>query len=608
MNNSSIPVSGSPFRHIQMEVAKSMLVVAALVVLGVNQFHFAYHAVLAHPALNILIILVFIFGALVAIQATIGLFNDVNALEGLKQAHSDFDEMDRNGDLVGAARLERASKPGKVFRMPRILAQVYEMCLDELFKTRRLTVSLAQRGSLLVMVQDAIGKERSLLNYLTGLLILLGLIGTFIGLMEMVASVGQIVGGLAKSGSGSDAAIQGVIKDLEAPLTGMATGFSASLFGLLGSLLLGLLARFAHNGAVSIKHDFEHWLAGISKMEQPGASATSAGGDNGSVAALAASLIGSFRSTQGLINRSAEVMRKLADRQDKQTEALNRVCEQIEALAYRQNKALAHLKRLDSIGEGVDNIRHDAILRDKANANRLAEGVGRIVETFQAGHAEIGDTLLDIGQRQRATERMANGLEIQISRGVEEITQHLAESATRQAESERLATEGQAALEKLVRTAAKPLDARVIIDQVSASVDGRLAAGFGAVAGAFDHALEKLASSITDVGNGQREIAQSLAAINANHRENGSLTDFAHSVESGLSTGLNEIARAMDGLVKHYATMVEGAATPMIKPVAEEPPAAAPPSMPPARMDAVYEALTARLQRESKTAKSRKTP
>ena len=47
MNNSSIPVSGSPFRHIQMEVAKSMLVVAALIVLGVNQFHFAFQLVFA---------------------------------------------------------------------------------------------------------------------------------------------------------------------------------------------------------------------------------------------------------------------------------------------------------------------------------------------------------------------------------------------------------------------------------------------------------------------------------------------------------------------------------------------------------------------------------
>ena len=605
MAHSSTAASSSPSHNIRVELAKSLLVVAALIVLSVNQFHFAYHAVLAHPALNILIILVFVFGALIALKSSFGLFNDVKALEGLKQTFADFDDMDRTGDLVSPARLERASKPGIVFRMPRIMGQVYEMCLEELSKTRRLNVSLAQRGSLLGMVQDAISHERSLANYLTGLLILLGLIGTFIGLMEMVASVGQIVGGLAKSGSGSDAAIQGVIKDLEAPLTGMATGFSASLFGLLGSLLLGLLARFTNNGALSIKHDFEHWLAGISKMEQSGATAHAAGGDNGSVAALAASLIGSFRSTQGLINRSAEVMRKLADRQDKQTEALNRVCEQIESLAMRQNKALAHLKRLDSIGEAVDNIRHDAILRDKANANRLAEGVGRIVETMEAGHAEIGDTLLDIGQRQRATERMANGLEVQLSRGVEEITRHLEQSAARDTESERLATEGQAALEKLVRASSKPLDTRVITDQLAASVDERLAAGFGAVAGAFDHALEKLASSIESVGAGQREIAQNLAAINANHLENGSLNDFARSVENGLSTGLNEIARAMDGLVSHYATMVETTAASELQ-SADEPPAATPPSMPPARMDEVYQALAARLRKESKTPRKRK--
>ena len=607
MAHSSTSSTGSPVRNIQAQLGKSLLVVAALTVLSINQFHFAYHAVMAHPALNILIIVVFFFGVFIALKGTLGLFNDVKALEGLKEAYADFDDMDRNNDPLGMARLEHASRPGVVFRKPRILAKVYEMCIEELLKTRRLTVSLAQRGSLLGMVQDAINHERSLVNYLTGLMILLGLIGTFIGLMEMVASVGQIVGGLAKAGSGSDAAIQGVIKDLEAPLTGMATGFSASLFGLLGSLLLGLLARFANNGAISIKHDFEHWLSGVSKMEQPGATTHAAGGDNGSVAALAASLIGSFRSTQGLINRSAEVMRKLADRQDKQTEALNRVCEQIETLSVRQNKALIHLKRLDTIGDVVENIRHDAILRDKTNANRLAEGVGRIVDTIDAGHAEIGDTLLDLGQRQRATERMANGLEIQISRGVEEITHLLALSATRDAETERLATEGQASLEKLVRAAAKPVDTRIITDQLAASVDERLAAGFGAVAGAFDHALEKLASSINGLGTGQREIAQSLAAINANHLENGSLHDFARSVETGLASGLNEIARAMDGLVSHYANMVEVTAAAEAKPATEEPLVPTPGSMPPAQMDAVYQALTARLRNEGKSPKSRKT-
>lgn len=605
MKHSSAHARGTASQNIRAQLAKSLLVIAVLAALTVSQFKFLADAVMAHPALNILIIAVFCFGALVALRALLGLFNDIKALEGLKQLHADFEEMHRTDDPFGATRLARASRPGIIFRSPRILAQVFEMCVEEMLKTRRLNVSLAQRASLLGMAQDAINRERSLANYLTGVLILLGLVGTFIGLMEMVGSVGNIVGGLAKSGSGSDAAIQGVIKDLEAPLIGMATGFSASLFGLLGSLFLGLLARFGHNATMSIKHDFEHWVSGISKMEQGGATATAASGDNGSVAALAASLIGSFRTTQGLINRSAEVMRKLADRQDKQTDALNRVCEQIEALSTRQNKALAHLRRLDVIGDTVDNIRQDAVLREKAGANRLAEGVGRIVEKIESGNSEIADTLLDISQRQRATERMANGLEVQLSGGLDEINQEIAKVAARQDESDRIAAEGRDTLEKLVRTSAKPLDTRVIADQLAASVDERLAAGFGAVAGAFDSSLEKLAASVSALGMAQAEIVQTLAAMNTNNLENGSLQDFARTVENGLSSGLSEIARAMDGLVKHYASMVETGATTSSEALDSEA-AEAVQSLSAEQMDAVYAALMTRMRKEGTPPKSSK--
>lgn len=605
MKNASASAGSSSARNLRAQLAKSVLVMIVLAVLVVNQYNFLHHAILAHPALNILIITVFFFGALVTFRGTIGLFNDIKALAGLKQIYADFEEMHRTDDPFGATRLERSSRPGIVFRTPRILAEVYDMCVEEMLKTRRLNVSLAQRGSLLGMTQDAINRERSLSNYLTGVLILLGLIGTFIGLMEMVASVGQIVGGLAKTGSGSDAAIQGVIKDLEAPLVGMATGFSASLFGLLGSLFLGLLGRFGNNAAISIKHDFEHWLSAINKMEQVGNTAATASGDNGSVAALAASLIGSFRTTQGLINRSAEVMRKLADRQDKQTDALNRVCEQIEALSTRQNKALAHLRRLDVIGDAVDNIRQDAILRDKAGTNRLAEGVGRIVEKIESGKSEIADTLLDISQRQRATERMANGLEVRLSGGLDEINQEIAKVVAHQDESDRIASEGRDALEKLVRSSSKPLDTRVIADQLAASVDERLAAGFGAVAGAFDSSLEKLAASVSALGMAQAEIVHTLATLNSNNLANTSLQDFARTIENGLSSGLSEIASAMDGLVKHYATMVETrAGTPPEALDAEA--AEAVQSLSAEQMDAVYSALMTRMRKEGTPPKSSK--
>ena len=100
---------------------------------------------------------------------------------------------------------------------------------------------------------------------MSGLLVFMGLIGTFIGLLHMVGSMGGIIGTLASSagGAGSTDAFQQLLGALQEPLKGMASGFAASLFGLFSSLVVGLLARFAGQAAGVLKHEFESWLAGV---------------------------------------------------------------------------------------------------------------------------------------------------------------------------------------------------------------------------------------------------------------------------------------------------------------------------------------------------------
>jgi uncharacterized protein involved in cysteine biosynthesis len=340
---------------IKLQLLKSIFMIALLIGLAVKQYEFLYHAVASHPELNLLIIGVFVFGLVMAMRSIISLYHDDRALRWMKVTYSDFETTDHMVSDTGLKRLMRVSTPAKLFRFPRIIGQVFELAEEELMQNRSFHVSLAQRNAMMSMVHDSINREKSLVHYITGVMILLGLIGTFIGLMEMVASVGGIVGGLAKAGSGSDEAIKGVIKDLEAPLTGMATGFSASLFGLLGSLVLGLVARFGQTATLVLKHDLEHWLTRISSLETPAQlsiSSQSAGASN-SVAALAASLIGSFRTVQGILMRSADTMRKLADRQDTQTEAMNRLIAAVDALSVRQEQALWQLRRVDAIGDKI---------------------------------------------------------------------------------------------------------------------------------------------------------------------------------------------------------------------------------------------------------------
>ena len=540
----------SALNSIWIEIAKSSVVVLLIIALGTWQFEFAYKSVLSHPQLNLLIIFTFIGGVIAAFITAYRVFNEYHVLQAMKETQHDFSEMEKLGDDGGVTRLVRAAEPGIIIKSPRIFGEFYRQIMGELLTTRGLRVSLAQRNALLDSVKEAIGRERSLSNYLTGTLILMGLIGTFIGLMEMVASVGGIVGGLAKAGTGSDEAIKSVIRDLEAPLVGMATGFSASLFGLFGSLALGLIARFIDGALQALRHDFEGWLIRIGSLEGQGVSSVPGVATNESnVITLASTLLGAFRTTQGLITRSAEVMKKLGDRQETQTAALSMLVEQVESLSLRQANIFQQIKKLDVISDSVERLREEEILRDRATANRYADGVGRLSQTIEESRGVIVGSVEQVAEQHRTTERLVRALEVQTTRGFESFGVEL--NALKQSGDERgrVALESNAALERLVRESTRPLDVKTIGDQLSASVDERLGAGFGAVAASFDESLSRLLAGIERLGSTQADLADRLVAFDRGTDPVSEMRAFGEHIEQGLSTGLSEIARVLDGIL-----------------------------------------------------------
>ena len=545
----------SAFTSILIELAKSAIVLFLIVALGIWQFDFAYKSVLSHPQLNLLIIFTFIGGVIAVLVSGFRLFNEYHVLQSMKETQHDFSEMEKLGDDGGVTRLVRAAEPGIVIKPPRLFGEVYRQIMTELLMTRSLRVSLAQRTALFESLKEAIVSERSLSNYITGTLILMGLIGTFIGLMEMVASVGGIVGGLAKAGTGSDEAIKNVIRDLEAPLVGMATGFSASLFGLFGSLALGLVSRFVNSAMLALRHDFEGWLIRIGTLEGQGASAgAGAGSSDAGVVTLASTLLGAFRTTQGLITRSAEVMKKLGDRQETQTSALSMLVEQVESLSLRQANIFQQMKKLDVISDSVERLREEEILRDRTTANRYADGVGRLSQTIDETRGAIIQTVGDVADQHRTTERLVRALELQTTRGFESFGVELNALKGSGEERGRVAIESNAALEKLVKDSTRPLDIKTIGDQLSASVDERLAAGFGAVAASFDESLSRLLGGIEKLGATQGDLADRLAALDRGNDPVAEMRAFGEHIEQGLSQGLGEIARVLDSILVAQAT------------------------------------------------------
>ena len=78
-------------------------------------------------------------------------------------------------------------------------------------------------------------------RYLVGLLVFLGLLGTFWGLLKTIGSVGNVISGLGIDDTNVAGFFNSLKDGLNAPLEGMSIAFSSSLLGLAGSLVLGLL-------------------------------------------------------------------------------------------------------------------------------------------------------------------------------------------------------------------------------------------------------------------------------------------------------------------------------------------------------------------------------
>ena len=146
---------------------------------------------------------------------------------------------------------------------PRYLAPMASMMGDSQGK---LSLSALAMRSVLDGIAARLDESRQNSRYLIGLLIFLGLLGTFFGLLQTISSVGGVIGGLSV-GTGDIAAVFGDLKaGLEAPIAGMGTAFSSSLFGLAGSLVLGFLDLQAGQAQNRFYNDLEDWLSGQTRL------------------------------------------------------------------------------------------------------------------------------------------------------------------------------------------------------------------------------------------------------------------------------------------------------------------------------------------------------
>src|SRR5690242_14602419 len=192
-------------------------------------------AFMANPGLNALILGVEVIGVVLSVRQVLRLYPEIAWVNNF-----------------------RLADPGlAVDRAPVLLAPMAAILGS---RVGRMAMSSQLMRGILDSIATRLDEARDISRYMTGLLVFLGLLGTFWGLIETVSSVGNVIQGLKASGD-SGSMFDSLREGLSAPLSGMGISLSSSLFGLAGSLVLGFLDLQSSQAQNRFYTELEDWLS-----------------------------------------------------------------------------------------------------------------------------------------------------------------------------------------------------------------------------------------------------------------------------------------------------------------------------------------------------------
>jgi hypothetical protein len=216
-----------------------LIITAFLVLILYNQ---AAAAFMSNPGLNGVIIAVLAIGILLVFRQVLRLFPEIKWVNTF-----------------------RIAEPGiEVERPPVLLAPMATLLGDRI---GRMAISTQTMRSILDSIFMRLDEDRELSRYLVSLLVFLGLLGTFWGLLETVTAVADTIRTLDVSSANTGVIFEDLKEGLVAPLGGMGTAFSSSLFGLAGSLVLGFLDLQAGQAQNMFYNDLEDWLSTVTDLD-----------------------------------------------------------------------------------------------------------------------------------------------------------------------------------------------------------------------------------------------------------------------------------------------------------------------------------------------------
>ncbi len=280
-------------------------------------------------------------------------------------------------------------------------------------RSERFSLSAMSLRTLLDGIRARLDESRDLSRYFMGLLVFLGLLGTFWGLLDTLRGVGSVISGLSIESGDAAATFESLKTGLEQPLSGMGTAFSSSLFGLAGALVLGFLDLQAGHAQNRFYNDLEEWLASQTKL----AGGAFGGDGEGSVPAYIQALL---EQTSDSLDKLQRIMARGEEERRGADQRLLQLTEEIASLAEQsrsEQKGVMSLTRTQAELKGVlerlaDSQGGDADYREhvREHLRQTANGIGYLRAELQADRERLVEELRqELRLLIRTMARIANG-------------------------------------------------------------------------------------------------------------------------------------------------------------------------------------------------------
>jgi hypothetical protein len=301
-------------------------------------------------------------------------------------------------------------RPGHEFvNPPRLLVSLAAILRD---RRARSSISTSSSRAILDAVATRIDEMRDITRYITNLLVLVGLLGTFWGLSNVVPGIVETMRSLNLSGEESSISVfNDLMGGLNTQLEGMGTAFASSLLGLASSLVVGLLDLFASHGQNRFYRELEEWLSSIVRIVPEGDEGRAVHSGAGYSADMLDRSADQIDALVQLARRSEEGRAESEARLSRLTEAVAKLAEsgaapEAPGAPVGGPDLLRRLDRLAAAQERLAALAEEGAGPETAQRMRNIDlALGRVLEEISAGRQDsTAEIRMDLARLTRAVQ------------------------------------------------------------------------------------------------------------------------------------------------------------------------------------------------------------